>query len=280
MLGSLIGAGATIAGGLLNSSTASKNAKQQIQLQKDFAQQGIQWRAADAEKAGISKLYALGANTTSYSPVSVGGNMGDAISTAGQNIGRAVDATASPVSRAGHLATEIASTQLEGLKIDNDIKRANLLSNMATRNQPGMPPALLNSETHPLLPGQGNSAIKLERKLQPGRDNDPHASVGVSPEIDWYRTRHGFTPEVPSELGEAQESQPLAAWQWFMRNKIAPTLSQAYRTYPYPAPEGQVWQFNPIFGEYTLRPSGTLPAHDRHWYDDQLSRYRNQRGPR
>lgn len=276
MLGALIGAGASLAGGLFNKSNAEKQAK----LQEKFAKNAIQWKAEDAKAAGISKLYALGANTTSYAPVSVGGGVGDAISTAGQNIGRAVDATASPAARGGHLATELAATQLEGLKIDNDIKRADLLSRAVTRNQPGQPPALLNQETTPLVPGQGNSAIKLERKLQPGRQPDPHVSVGVSPEIDMYRTRHGFTPEVPSELGEAQESQPLAAFQWFMRNKILPTFDQAHRTYPYPAPEGQVWQFNPLFGEYTLRPSSTLPAHDRHWYNDQLSRYRNQRGPR
>lgn len=278
MLGALIGAGSSLLGGLLNRGQQSK----QMAMQKEFAQKGIQWRAADAEKAGISKLYALGANTTSYAPVSVGGGMGDALSTAGQNIGRAVDATASPAGRAGHLATEMAATQLEGLKIDNDIKRADLLSRTNLRNQPGTPPALLNSETTPLVPGQGNSAIKLERKLQPARvgSGDPHVSVGVSPEIDMYRTRHGFTPEVPSELGEAQESQPLAAFQWFLRNKILPSLSQSHRTYPYPAPEGKVWQFNPLFGEYTLIPLSGIRSVDRHFYSDQIRNRSYIRGPR
>lgn len=281
MLGALIGAGATLAGGFLNSRSAEKNAEKQAALQREFAQKGIQWRAADAEKAGISKLYALGANTASYSPVSVGGGIGDALSTAGQNIGRSIDATASPAGRGGRMATEIAATQLEGLKIDNDIKRADLLSRTVTANQPGQPPALLNSETTPLVPGQGNSAIKLERKLQPGRSpGDPHVSVGVSPEIDMYRTRHGFTPEVPSELGEAQESQPLAAMQWFIRNKILPAFSQAHRTYPYEAPPGQVWKFNPLFGEYTLMPSHGLDHWQQELYSDQLSRHRNTRGPR
>lgn len=252
MLGALIGAGATLAGGLLNRSSQEKQAK----LQKEFAQKGIQWRAADAEAAGISKLYALGANTTSYSPVSVGGGVGDALSTAGQNIGRAVDATASPAARAGHLATEIASTQLEGLKIDNDIKRADLLARSNLRSQPGTPPAILNSETTPLLAGQGNAAIKLERKLVPSGDA-PHRSFGVNPEVDFYRTRTGFSPEVPSELGEAQESQPMAAAQWFIRNKLLPALNTGDMTFPYPAPPDHHWEFNPLIGQYTLvaRPS-------------------------
>lgn len=279
MLGALIGAGASLAGGLLGSSSAKANAKRQEALQREFAQKGIQWKAADAEAAGISKLYALGANTTSYSPVSVGNPLGDAISTAGQNIGRGIDAQASPATRGAHLAQEIAATQLEGLKIDNDIKRQDLLSRMATRNQPGNPPAILDSETTPVVPGQGDARIKLERKLQPASPDAPHRSFGVSPEVDMWRTARGYAPEVPEALGEAQESQPLAAFQWFIRNKILPSIMQDRRTYPYPAPEGKFWQFNPLFGEYQLRDISSLNPWHRHYYSDQF-RDRTVRGPR
>lgn len=277
MLGALIGAGATLAGGAMNMASQSKQAKSQ----KEFAQNAIQWKAADAEKAGISKLYALGANTTSYSPVSVGGGMGDAMSAAGQNIGRAVDASASPVARAGHLATEIAQTQLDGLKIDNDIKRQSLVSQMNVRNQAGQPPAIINTtDSTPMVPGQGNAQLdyKLKRELQPSHPNEPHRVHGVSPEVEMYRTRHGYSPEVPAQLGEAQESQPLAAMQWFVRNKLLPAMSQSHRTYPYEAPEGQYWSFNPIMGEYTLKPVAGLAAHHQHYISDQLRGRR--RGPR
>ncbi|QXP08107.1 MAG: DNA pilot protein [Arizlama microvirus] len=268
MLGALIGAGTSILGGLMADNRADKanaaareNALRQEALQREFAQNGIQWRAADAEKAGISKLYALGANTASYSPVSVGhtasSGLASGLATAGQNIGRAVDATASPLGRAGHFATEMAQTQLDGAKLDNDIKRAELLSKVATRTQPGQPPAILNSETTPFIPGQGNSGIKLENKFPPSDPDRPQKEWGVTPEVRMYRTKHGFSPEVPQELGEAHESQPLAAAQWFMRNKLMPGLSEAYRTYPHDAPPGTYWTFNPVFGEYVLnkRPS-------------------------
>lgn len=252
MLGALIGAGSTVLGGLLN----RRHADNQTKIQKEFAQKGIQWRAADAEKAGISKLYALGANTASYSPVSIGGGTGDALSAAGQNIGRAIDATASPVSRAGHLATELATVQLEGAKIDNDIKRADLLARSNLRSQPGQPPAIMGSDTTPVVPGQGNSGVKLERKLQPSIEGDPHRSYGVNPEVDFFRTTRGYSPEVPSELGEAQESQPLAAAQWFIRNKLMPALSDARATFPYEAPPGMFWRFNPLISEYELHTMG------------------------
>ncbi|AXH77176.1 MAG: DNA pilot protein [Microviridae sp.] len=46
-----------------------ENARKQIEYQKEYAQNGIQWRVADAKKAGIHPLYALGANTPTYTPV-------------------------------------------------------------------------------------------------------------------------------------------------------------------------------------------------------------------
>lgn len=250
MLGALIGAGSSIIGGLMGQSSQNK----QMALQKQFAKNAIQWKAADAQKAGISKLYALGANTTSYAPVPVGGGLGSGISEAGQNIGRAIDATASPAGRAGHLATELATAQLDGLKIDNDIKRTELLSKSNLRSQPGTGPAILDSETVPHIPGQGNSEVEIKSKIAPS-GYVPQKSFGVSPEIDMYRSKYGYSPEVPQQLGESQESQPLSAAQWFIRNKLMPGLNDAYKTYPYPPPEGHYWQFNPMFGEYMLKPT-------------------------
>lgn len=253
MLGALIGAGSKLLGGLMSHRQAERN----IDLQREFATTGIQRRAEDAAKAGISKLYALGANTQSFSPVAVGG-MGGGIAEAGQDIGRAIDATANPAARGGKLATQLATEQIKGVQLDNQLKQAELLSKSNLANQPGQPPAILDNETVPMVAGQGNAAIKLQKRIAPA-GYTPQKSFGVSPEIDMYRTKYGFSPEVPSELGEAQESQPLAAAQWFMRNKIMPAIADSYKTFPYPPPEGHYWQFNPVLGEYTLR-KGAQPS--------------------
>lgn len=260
MLGAIISAASSLFGAGKQQKTLEENARRQEELQREFAQKGIQWKAADAEAAGISKLYALGANTHSYSPVSVGSG-GNGIAEAGQSIGRAIDATASPTGRVGHLQQELAQTQLEGAKLDNEIKRANFLSTMAQRNQPGNPPAYMNpNDTTHLLPGQGNSEaialtpkLELERKLQLSRANQPHASAGVNPEVDYYRTSQGYAPMIPQQLGEALESQPLGAAQWMMRNQIMPAWSDVRKSLPYMAPEGRHWVFNPVLGEYTLQ---------------------------
>lgn len=60
---------------------------QNIALQREFAKKGIQWRVADAKAAGIHPLYALGANTNSFSPVSqISYEVGSGLGAAGQAI--------------------------------------------------------------------------------------------------------------------------------------------------------------------------------------------------
>lgn len=254
MLGELITAGAALAGGFFNRQAAEK---QSVSRQ-------IADKMAAAEKYGVSKQVMLG---TQVNPGPIA-SVGDSVASAGQSIGRAASAYESPQGRAGQFAASLAEAQLEGAKLDNEAKRLNIQSQMQTMNQPGNPPGVLDSNTFQVMPGQFNSAggtggnqsnlplgIKLEKKIAPA-GYVPQKSFSVSPEIDMYKTVQGYSPEVPQDLGEAHESQPLAAAQWFLRNKLAPWGSEAWRTYPYPAPEGSYWTFDPLFGQYVLVNKG------------------------
>ncbi len=69
-LGSVISAGASLVGGAMSAAASKKIAKMQIAAQKEFAQNGIQWRTADAKAAGLHPLYAIGASGATYTPVS------------------------------------------------------------------------------------------------------------------------------------------------------------------------------------------------------------------
>lgn len=169
MLGALIGAGVGLASQFLgNKSTEKANAaniaaenarnQQNIALQKEFAQSGIQWKTQDAEKAGVHPLFALGAQTTSFSPTSIsgGGRTGSdysALADAGQNIGRAIDATRSTPASA--LALQLGKIQLEGASLDNDLKRTQLASAIQTNmsSHPGLPGLF----TRHSIDGQGDS---------------------------------------------------------------------------------------------------------------------------
>lgn len=123
MLGEILSA----VGGILGLGARKSEAAADRQMQLDAAQNQVQWRVADATKAGLHPLAALGMNPVSMSPVAVG-DVAGTMSNIGQDIGRAVDAGSTKTQQAGRLATMIAQTQLEGLGLDNDIKRAELAS--------------------------------------------------------------------------------------------------------------------------------------------------------
>lgn len=90
-------AGISTIGSLLGGALASRSAQNQqednIQMQKEFAQNGVRWRVEDAQKAGVHPLFALGASTQGFAPNPViPDDFG--ISQAGQGIGNAVAASA------------------------------------------------------------------------------------------------------------------------------------------------------------------------------------------
>lgn len=81
---------ASAASSIWNSISGKNEARHQERLQREFAQNAISWKVADAKRAGIHPLYALGAPTMGYSPVSVGGGM--EMPDMGQDISRALNA--------------------------------------------------------------------------------------------------------------------------------------------------------------------------------------------
>lgn len=124
---SLAGAGISAA---MQSSAQSQQAGQfaeNIAQQREFAQHGIRWKVADAQAAGVHPLFALGANTTSFSPISTFQPSGDAVgplvAQAGQNLGRAIASTSTAEERQKGL---MAALQLERAGLENDLLRSQI----------------------------------------------------------------------------------------------------------------------------------------------------------
>lgn len=139
MLGALVGAGASLIGGLLGKSSTEKANAQNIRLQKQFAQEGIRWKVEDAKKAGIHPLYALGAQTHSFAPAVVGDTaLPNAMAEAGQNIGRAIDAKRSGAERVDAYNKTVQDLTLTRMGLENEL----LASQIRTVNQAGHPPPL------------------------------------------------------------------------------------------------------------------------------------------
>lgn len=132
---------------------SNKQANDQADLQKKFAQKGIQWKVADAEKAGIHPLYALGANTVAYNPVSVGvpdlGSMG-------QDIGQAIDRVSNPGEKAGGALGALA---LERAGLENDLLRAQIArARLNVAGQAAMGPLMMGGTQVPADPGTSDAA--------------------------------------------------------------------------------------------------------------------------
>ena len=173
-LGGIVGGVGSLIGGAIGGITSNSNANMNYNAQKEFAQNGIRWRVEDAKRAGIHPLYALGASTSSFSPVqSYGGDygVGDALRSFGQGIDRAAQAKMTKEERAIAQANlerqevrELADYNLR--KQESDAKtlmfRSEALRNYAASQQAlrrtGLPPALPSGRKE-LIDGQGNSFV-------------------------------------------------------------------------------------------------------------------------
>lgn len=152
MLGALVGAGASLLGGILGQKSQQKMADRNIALQKEFAQSGIQWKVKDAQKAGIHPAIALGAQPASFSPVSVGNDLSTGIMAAGQDISRAIDTTRTSSSRADAFTTTMQNLQLQKAGLENEY----LASQIAKVKQQIGPPM---PGSNYVIPGQTSSGL-------------------------------------------------------------------------------------------------------------------------
>lgn len=120
-LGSMFGAG-------INSATQMKINQENIKMQKEFAQNGIQWKVQDAEKAGIHPAIALGANTYQATPSSVAPDVGSGVSGAFKHFGSAIDSFVED-------KEEERNLQLENMKLQNEKEKLEI-EKMRNANNP------------------------------------------------------------------------------------------------------------------------------------------------
>lgn len=110
----LISGAANLIGGGISALTGKQAGDREYERQKEFARSGIRWRVEDAKAAGIHPIFAIGANTSTYSPQAAVG-MDYGVSQMGQNIGRAIEAkqTASERAEAQAVASEVGRAQAD-----------------------------------------------------------------------------------------------------------------------------------------------------------------------
>lgn len=271
--GSLIGAGASLLGGLFGSNSAEKANRANLAAQKEFAQHGIRWRVADAKAAGLHPLYALGAQTPSFSPSFVQDSMGPALAEAGQSVGRAVAASSTSHEK---MMQELALRQAEAGLRETDA-RIGLLQSEAARNR-------MESFGQPSFPVIDTGQSHLQRFLEGSQDVSGAAArklpVSYQTEVGNAGIGKGSTPlsrvfDSPGGLpfllpggmqGDASEAleslADSAALQWMVYKdtaaKYGPEWEQKF--FEAYAPEWMVefdrWFQDNIAYEKTRRPGG------------------------
>lgn len=131
IIGAGISAGSSVLGGYMSNMYSKKAAKRAYRYQRKLLSNQIQWKVADAKKAGIHPLYALGAQSASYSsPIDGGPNPGEGIMQAGQAIGGAV----SRIGGRGERKEQALRNQLLAAQIGETDARTQAIQSETARN--------------------------------------------------------------------------------------------------------------------------------------------------
>lgn len=216
----LISAGLNMVGGSFSDFDNQVQRERQMLLQKEFAQKGLQWRVADAEKAGIHPLAALGFNASGYQPVaSEGPNSGELMMDLGQNLAGAMSRSSTQQDK------EMAALQIMSMKqdvtgkeLDNQI-RAKTLQDLNT-DKPSFP----GGEN--FMPGQGNSGkVKVvPSQRTASATGRPAQEAGWTPDVGYARTDTGLTPIPSKDVKERIEDQFVPELMWAIRNQLTPNI--------------------------------------------------------
>lgn len=160
LAGNLIGRGGGTPGGNMRNMREANTA-------------AIMGKVRAAEKAGISKLYALGAPTVSPA-VHVGGSpsLGETVSQMGADVSRAV--------AAGQTAAErsLTALSLEKAGLENDYLRAQIASvNMRTARESGPAFPVIPVTSNP-LPGMGGARLGVQHPGLGQKAENDYSDIG------------------------------------------------------------------------------------------------------
>lgn len=224
------------------------------QQQREFAQNGIRWRVDDAKAAGIHPLYALGANTSSFSPISIGdtrsSSPGQAFRDSGQDVSRAISATRTAQERKfSELQLASAQLDLEGKALQNQV----LSSQLRKLNSPtSVGPSLPSAMDAAIIPGQGNAVKVKPSEVVASAPGAPARQAGGINSYQFMRTQTGLSVVPSTDAKERTEDDIIQQLGWTIRNQILPSVSgvTAPSTKEFPLPKGQYWKWNPWAQEF------------------------------
>lgn len=149
--GSIIGGAIGAVGSLIGGGINASNASAQMAMQREFSQNGIRWKVADAKAAGIHPLAALGAQTFSYNPVMTGDNgVSEAMARMGQGVDRAAHAKALAEERA--LDAELTRANIRKVNAETDYVNQQATQSKIAVAKAALPPPMPSVNENPRPP--------------------------------------------------------------------------------------------------------------------------------
>jgi hypothetical protein len=233
-------------------------------LQREFAQHGISWKVADAARAGIHPLAALGVQTHSASPVHVGGQ-DYGLTKAGQSIADL------PMKR----------MQIESLGADIRLKDAQAAAYKAQADAISKPKALAKmgqvnagnaSMNNNVSSAWSEQIIGSDKNALPGhitkqvevvasRKNRPDVAAGP-PQPFWREViKNGYLYRYPAENIQDYISEDIIAkGEMYTQKVIDWLMAKSAKEYPKTKPpHGTQWRWD---------------SFRRQWYLKRLKRYK------
>lgn len=258
-VGDFVKAGTDLVSGYMaQNAQENANATNQANWQTSMAYQHlantntIQWKVADAIKAGLHPLAALGVNTAGGPASFIGATpetgMANAVGGMGQSLQRALSASDTQQRRAESYDTAIRQLDIENKTLQNEMLRSRIAQTKA-----GTPPPLPDFNQRWGVPGQGDiPSVKLKPfEVSPGDSGAAYREPASHPNISYANTPGGYAIEPSKETQERIEDNWLAAAAWMYRNQFIPSVDKSSeQPPPVPAPDGYEWRWHALRQEY------------------------------
>lgn len=254
-------------GGLLSMNNQNKLAERQENLQREFAQNSIQWRTADAKKAGIHPVVALGSQGISYNPSYVGGdNFGGSQASISYEPEKQVDEK-----------TQAYNDKVNELNLRMQEANTREAEANATLAERSLLPKPQNDPLNVLLPNANSRGIGLptSKTGMPGQASSIYGNkLGEAEQASRFSVNQdGTITIVPTQnLMDYVSESMLADIEWRLQNKYTDQVKYLNQALKGKLPEGyvvksrlapfgyeygvvpkdEVFTFGEIFENYTL----------------------------
>lgn len=207
-----------------------------LAYQREFAQNGIQWKVNDARAAGIHPMAALGANTVSYSPMALGDIGSDLRKSSGQDLGRAVSAISTSDTKDKDFNTASQKLILEKGSLENELLKQQVINSRRQSAVAAVTPQSPDAKGPPM-------SVMLGGDLPPSNPLKADDQMKEAPPPEHIGTRAGRTWLHNPYFSDAQK----------VEDRYGDIAEELYGLVNLLSDAGYNWYKSPYWG-----PGGTL----------------------